>query len=175
MFKIIVLVLLVALVGLLVAAAFRPDSFRIERRIRIGAAPEKIFPLIDDFHRWTAWSPWENKDPALRRDYSGAASGKGAVYAWEGNSQVGTGRMQIVESTPPSQLRIQLDFLKPFPARNMAEFSLQAAGDETDVVWAMYGPQPYLARLMGLFFSMDQLVGRDFEQGLANLKAAAES
>jgi hypothetical protein len=175
MLKIVVLVLLVALVGLLVAAAFRPDTFRIERSIRIKAAPEKIFALIDDFRRWTVWSPWERKDPALQRDYSGAASGEGAAYAWQGNSKVGHGRMQIVESTPPSRIRVRLDFLKPFEAHNTAEFTLRPDGDETEVSWAMYGPQPYLSKLMGLVFSMEKLVGKDFESGLANLKASAES
>lgn len=169
-----VLVLL-AVVGLLVAAAFRPDSFRIERSITINAAPEKIFALIDDFRRWTAWSPWERMDPALQRDYSGAASGEGAAYAWQGNSKVGQGRMQIIESTPYSKIRIQLDFLKPFEAHNTAEFTLQPSGTETLVRWAMYGPQPYLSKLMGLVMNMDKLIGKDFESGLANLKASAES
>ncbi|WP_313914983.1 SRPBCC family protein [Tahibacter sp.] len=175
MFTIIFWVIVVAVAGLLITAAFRPDSFRIERRIRIGAAPDTIFALIDDFRRWTAWSPWENRDPALKRDYSGPASGRDSAYAWEGNSKVGKGRMQIVESTPYSRIRIQLDFLKPFEAHNTAEFALQPDGDSTDVVWAMYGPQPYLSKLMGLVVSMDTLVGKDFESGLANLKARAES
>jgi hypothetical protein len=175
MFTIIFSVIAVAIAGLLIAAAFRPDAFRIERRIRIEATPDTIFALIDDFRRWTAWSPWEKMDPALERDYSGPPSGKDAAYAWEGNNKVGKGCMQIVESTPYSRIRIQLDFLKPFEAHNTAEFTLQPAGDETDVVWAMYGPQPYLSKLMGLVVSMDTLVGKDFENGLANLKASAES
>ncbi len=175
MFTIIVWIVVVAIASLLIAAAFRPDSFRIERRIRIKAAPATIFALIDDVRRWTAWSPWEKMDPALRRDYSGPASGQDAAYAWEGNNKVGKGQMRIIESTPPSRIRIQLDFLKPFEAHNTAEFTLQPLGDETEVVWAMYGPQPYLSKLMGMVVSMDKLVGKDFENGLANLKASAES
>ncbi|HWU53317.1 MAG TPA: SRPBCC family protein [Tahibacter sp.] len=175
MFKLIALIVVVVVVGVLVAAAFRPESFRIERSIRIKAPPEKIYAFIDDFHRWTAWSPWEKLDPALKRDYSGAASGKDAVYAWKGNSKVGQGRMQIVEATPHSRIRIQLDFLKPFEAHNTAEFTLQPVADGTEVHWAMYGPQPYFSKLMGLFFNMDKMIGKDFEAGLASLKAGAES
>jgi hypothetical protein len=175
MLKIIFLVIALAIAGLLIAAAFRPDAFRIERRIRIKAAPATIFALIDDFRRWTAWSPWEKMDPALKREYSGPASGLDSAYAWEGNNKVGKGQMRIIESTPPSRIRVQLDFLKPFEAHNTAEFTLQPLGEETEVVWAMYGPQPYLSKLMGMVFSMEKLVGKDFEKGLADLKASAES
>lgn len=174
MLKIILLLVLVAIVVALIAAAFRPESFRIERSITIAAAPEKIFALIDDFRGWMAWSPWEKKDPAMQREYSGPANGKGAAYAWRGNGQVGQGRMQIVESVPYSLIRVQLDFVKPMEAHNMAEFTLQEEGGATRVRWAMYGPQPYLAKLMGLVFSMERMAGKDFESGLADLKAAAE-
>jgi hypothetical protein len=175
MLKIILLVLIVAIAGVLIAAAFRPDAFRIERSIRIKAAPEKIFAFIDDFHRWTAWSPWEKLDPAMKREHSGAASGKDAMYAWEGNGKVGKGSMQIVESVPHSKILVQLHFLKPMDTRSTAEFTLRPDGDTTDVNWAMYGPQPYLSKLMGLFFNMDKMIGKDFESGLAALKSVAES
>lgn len=175
MLKIIVLILIIAIAGVLVAAAFRPDAFRIERSIRIKAAPETIFAFIDDFRRWTAWSPWEKLDPALKRDYSGATSGKDAAYAWEGNGKVGQGRMAIVESVPCSKIRIKLDFIKPFEAHNMAEFTLRPDADGTEVHWVMHGPQPYLSKLMGLVFNMDRMIGKDFETGLANLKSAAEA
>ncbi|TDR39991.1 polyketide cyclase/dehydrase/lipid transport protein [Tahibacter aquaticus] len=175
MFKIIVLVVIAAIAAALVAAAFRPDSFRVERSIRIKASAEKIYAYLDDFHRWTAWSPWEKLDPALAREYSGSTSGKGAIYAWQGNNKVGQGRMEIIESVPHSRLAIKLDFLKPFEAHNTAEFTLKPVGDEIALNWAMSGPQPYLFRLMGLFVSMDKMVGKDFEAGLAALKASAES
>ncbi|HSX59359.1 MAG TPA: SRPBCC family protein [Tahibacter sp.] len=175
MLKIILLVVLVAIAALLVAAAFRPDSFRIERSITIKAAPEKVFALIDDFHRWTAWSPWEKLDPAMKREHSGSASGKDAVYAWEGNGKVGKGSMQIVESVPHSKVLIQLHFIKPMDTRSHAEFTLRPGGDTTEVNWAMYGPQPYMSKLMGLVFNMDKMIGKDFEKGLADLKSAAES
>jgi Polyketide cyclase / dehydrase and lipid transport len=174
MFKSIVLTLAIAVVIVLGYAVSQPDSFRVERTISIKAASEKVFPLINDFHHWTQWSPWENIDPALKRTYSGADSGKGTVYAWEGNDKVGAGRMEITDSSAPSKIVIKLDFLKPFEAHNTAEFMLQAKGDTTDVTWAMFGPSPFMAKLIGVFMSMDQMVGKDFETGLANLKVAAE-
>ena len=174
MLKYILLIVVLALVALLIAAAFRPDTFRVERAIQINAPADRIYPLIDDFHRWTAWSPWEKRDPALKRDYSGAASGKGAVYAWEGNKDVGQGRMEILEAVPPSRIVIKLDFLKPFEAHNTAEFTLQPAGGGTELRWVMHGPQPYLFKLMNLLFNMDKMVGKDFEAGLASIKAIAE-
>lgn len=161
-------------VGLLIYAATLPDTFRIERSATIEASPATVHTYINDFHRWTAWSPWEKKDPAMQRTHSGAPAGKGAVYAWDGNSDVGQGRMEIVESNEPSSVRIQLDFLKPFEAHNTAEFTLAPAGNGTQVTWAMHGPAPYLSKLMQVFVSMDRMVGPDFEAGLANLKRVAE-
>ena len=162
------------LAGFLAYAATKPDSFEITRSAEIKAPPEKIFPLISDLKGWSAWSPWEKLDPAMKRAHSGAASGKGAVYEWAGNKEVGTGRMEIVEASPPTAVRIKLDFLKPFEAHNYAEFTLEPKGDATNVTWAMYGPNNYLSKLMSVFFSMDSMVGKSFETGLANLKAAAE-
>ena len=174
MLKIIGLAVVALIVVLLVYAAMKPDTFRIQRTATINAPADKIFPFINDFHNWTAWSPWEKMDPALKRTHSGTTSGKGAVYEWEGNNQVGQGRMEISDTSPPSHLLIKLDFLKPFEAHNTAEFTLNGGGPSTNVTWAMYGPQPYLAKVMSLFFSMDTMVGGQFEQGLANLKSIAE-
>jgi hypothetical protein len=165
---IIAVVLIAAVLGY---AATRPDTFRTQRSITIAAPPDKIFPFINDFHQWIAWSPWEKLDPALKRSFSGATSGKGAVYEWEGNNQVGQGRMEISDTSPPFQVLSKLDFLKPFEAHNTAEFTLKGGGNSTDVTWAMYGPQPYMAKVMHLFFDMDKMVGRQFEQGLANLNS----
>ncbi|MCM5679746.1 SRPBCC family protein [Schlegelella sp. S2-27] len=161
-------------IGVLIYAATLPDTFRIERSTTIDAPPATVHPYINDFHRWTAWSPWEKKDPAMQRTHSGAPAGKGAVYAWDGNSDVGQGRMEIVESNEPSRVQIQLDFLKPFEAHNTAEFTLAPAGSGTLVTWSMHGPAPYLSKLMQVFVSMDRMVGPDFEAGLANLKRVAE-
>jgi uncharacterized protein YndB with AHSA1/START domain len=174
MLKKVALVLVLAIAALLIFAATRPDTFRVERTARINAPAEKIFALIDDFHRWGAWSPYEKLDPAMKRSFGGAPSGKGATYAWEGNSQAGAGHMEIVESAPSSKVAIKLDFIQPFEGHNMAEFTLQPQGGATQVTWAMHGPSPYVARLMGIFFNMDQMIGKDFEAGLANLKTATE-
>lgn len=161
--------------GVLVAAAMKPDSFRVERSAVILAAPDKVHALIDDFHAWTAWSLWEKIDPGLKRTYAGPQKGVGAVYGWEGNKKVGRGRMEILESAPASRVKIKLDFLEPFEAHNTAEFTLQPAGvNGTSVNWAMYGPSNFMAKLMQVFMSMDRLVGKDFEKGLAAMKAAAE-
>jgi hypothetical protein len=160
--------------GVLAYAATRPDSFRIERSAVIQAPPEKIYAQIIDLRAWAAWSPWEALDPAMKRSYSGPQSGKGAASAWEGNSKVGSGRMEVILADAPSKVAMKLDFFKPFEAHNGSEFTLVREGDATRVVWAMFGPSPFAARLMGLFFSMDRMVGGQFEQGLANLKAVAE-
>lgn len=173
MFKIILLIVIVALVAVLGLAATRPDVFRVERSTSIKAAPEKIFPLIADFHQWAAWSPWEKMDPAMKRTFSGAASGKGAVYAWEGNSKVGAGRMEVTDAVP-SKITLQLDFIKPFEGHNIAEFTLTPNGETTNVTWAMHGPAPFISKLIGLFCNMDKMIGKDFETGLANMKVAAE-
>ena len=174
MLKTIAIVVLVLVGALLAFAATKPDTFRVQRAASIKAPPEKIFPLINDLHSWGAWSPWEKLDPAMKRTHSGAASGKGAVYEWKGNREVGAGRMEIVAASPPSAVRIKLDFLKPFEAHNFAEFTLEPKGDATNVTWAMYGPNTYVSKLMSVFFSMDRMVGKYFESGLANLKAATE-
>jgi uncharacterized protein YndB with AHSA1/START domain len=167
-------VVVVLIVALLVFAATKPDTFRVQRSTSIKAPPEKIFALINDYRSWGAWSPWEKKDPAMKRTYSTATSGKGAVYAWEGNKDVGHGRMEIAESVPPSKVGVKLDFIKPFEAHNIVEFTLQPVGDSTNVTWAMQGPTPYFAKIIHVFFDMDRMVGKDFETGLANLKSVVE-
>lgn len=160
--------------ALLLYAATKPDTFRVQRSISINAPPERIFPHINDLTKWGAWSPWEKMDPAMKKTHSGAPQGKGAVCEWGDNNQVGNGRMQILESIPPSKILIKLDFIKPFEAHNAAEFTLTAQDGSTTVTWAMFGPQPYMAKVMGIFINCEKLVGPQFETGLANLKAAAE-
>jgi carbon monoxide dehydrogenase subunit G len=174
MIKIIVAIIVVVLGALFIFASTKPDTFRVQRSMNIQAAPEKIFPHLNDLHNWTAWSPWERIDPAMKRTYSGPASGKNAVYEWEGNNKVGQGRMEIVESVPDSKIVIKLDFIKPFAAHNTAEFTLEPAGDATNVTWAMYGPSPFISKVMQVFISMDAMVGKDFDAGLANLKNLSE-
>jgi carbon monoxide dehydrogenase subunit G len=174
MLKKILIAVVVLIAAVLVYAATRPDTFRVERSAGIKAPPEKVFALVNDFKRWDAWSPWEKKDPAMRRAFGDATSGKGAAYSWEGNKDVGQGRMEITESVPSSKVSIKLEFVKPFEARNTVDFTLQPKGDTTQVTWAIYGPMPYISKLIGIFWSMDSMIGKDFEAGLADLKVVAE-
>ena len=174
MIKTIAIAIVVLIAAFLIYAATKPDTFRVQRAASINAPPEKIFALINDFHSWSSWSPYEKKDPTMKRTLSAATNGKGAVYAWDGNKEIGKGSMVITESSPPSKVTIKLDFVKPFEAHNIVEFTLEPKGDSTNVTWAMHGPNTYLAKVMGIFFSMDRMVGKDFETGLANLKTIAE-
>jgi uncharacterized protein YndB with AHSA1/START domain len=174
MIKTIVIVVVVLLALLLIYAAIKPDSFRVERTTAIKAAPEKVFPLINDIHHWEMWSPWEKGDPTIKRTYSGAASGKGAVYEWKSDKQVGQGRMEIIESSPPSKIVLKIDFIKPMEGHNTIDFAIMPQGDTSVVTQAMYGPSPYISRLMTIFFSMDKMIGSKFEEGLANVKTIAE-
>jgi uncharacterized protein YndB with AHSA1/START domain len=171
---IIVIVIVVLIAALLAFAASKPDTFRIERRASIKAPAETIFPLINDFHSWTSWSPWEKMDPTMKRTYSGAPSGVGAMYAWEGNKTVGKGGMEITHASPPHRVEIKLDFLKPFEAHHTAEFALEPQGDATNVSWAMKGHQAFFFKVMSIFMNMDKMIGKDFEKGLANLKSVTE-
>jgi uncharacterized protein YndB with AHSA1/START domain len=166
--------LVVVVAGILIYAATRPDTFRVQRSASIKAPPEKIFALINDLRGWSAWSPYEKKDPAMKRTFSGPASGKGAVYEWDGDKNVGKGRMEITEVTPPNKVLIKLDFIKPFEGHNIAEFTMEPKGDNTIVTWAMYGPSSFMFKVMGIFMNMDNMIGNDFAVGLANLKAIAE-
>ncbi|HWU81210.1 MAG TPA: SRPBCC family protein [Caulobacter sp.] len=174
MLKIIAIVVVAAVVALLGYAATKPDRFRVARSTVIAAPPERIYALLDDFHEWSAWSPYEKLDPAMTRTYGGPARGLGSTYAWSGDGKAGAGRMEIVEATAPSRLVARLDFSKPMEAHNMAIFTLAPEGDATRVTWAMEGPSPYLFKVMHLVFNVDKMAGKDFEAGLAALKAEAE-
>jgi uncharacterized protein YndB with AHSA1/START domain len=171
---IIAIVLAVAIAIVLILAAMKPDTFSIRRGATINAPPEKIFSLINDFHQWGSWSPWETKDPAMKRSFSGSAAGKGAVYAWDGNKNVGSGRMEILDASSPSKIVIKLDFFTPFEGHNTAEFTMLPQGDATSVDWVMHGPARFISKLMQVFMSFDKMVGKDFEAGLANLKKLTE-
>jgi hypothetical protein len=168
-------IIALALAALLGYAATKPDTFRVQRSATLTAPPERIFPLVNDFHNWASWSPWEKLDPFMKKTHSGAASGRGAVYEWEGNKKVGKGRMEIIEESIPSKITIKLDFFKPFEAHNTAEFTLAGRGDSTDITWAMEnGSQPFMFKVMGVFVNLDNMIGKDFETGLANLKGIVE-
>ena len=171
---IIVVILVVAVVALLAYAATKPDTFTVKRAASIKAPPEKIFPLINDLKAWAGWSPYEKKDPAMKRSFGPITAGKGATYEWAGDKNVGQGHMEILEASPSKKVLIKLDFIRPFETHNMAEFTLDPKGDTTLATWAIYGPSAYITKVMGLFFNMDTMIGKDFEAGLADLKTTAE-
>ena len=166
-------IVVVVIAGILLYAATKPDSFRVQRVVLINAPSDKVFPLINDFKAWPAWSPYEKKDPAMKRSLGAVTAGKGATYAWEVDKNVGQGSMEMIESAP-QKVVIKLDFLKPFEAHNIAEFTLEPKGDGTAVIWAIYGPSPFMSKVIGTFMNFDDMIGRDFEKGLADLKAVAE-
>jgi uncharacterized protein YndB with AHSA1/START domain len=151
------------------------NEFEVTRDVTIAAPPAAVFDLLVDFHRWIEWSPWEDLDPNLTRTYSGAPSGTGAVYEWVGNRKAGAGRMEITAAEPPSRLEIALQFIKPFKSSSTTTFLLDERGEGTHVTWRMVGPKTFMTRVMGVFMSMDKMVGRDFERGLARLSDVATS
>jgi uncharacterized protein YndB with AHSA1/START domain len=171
---IIAIVLAIAIAIILILAATKPDTLTVQRATAIKASPEQIFPLINDFHQWGSWSPYETKDPAMKRSFGGTASGKGAVYAWDGNKNVGSGRMEILDATAPSKIVIKLDFFTPFEGHNTAEFTMLPQGDATNLTWLMHGPAVFVSKVMQVFINLDHMIGKDFEIGLANLKRLTE-
>lgn len=153
--------------------ATRPAEFRIARTRAVAAAPEVVHGLVNDFHKWTQWSPWEGKDPALRREYSGAPAGPGAVYFWSGNKEVGEGRMTITASRPGQSVTVKLEFLKPFTANSTAQFDFAPSGAGTSVTWAMSGRRGFMEKAFSAVCDMDKLIGSEFEKGLTALDQAA--
>lgn len=174
MIKIIAIIFVLLIAGVLVFAATKPDVFQVQRSASIKAPPEKVYALINDFKQWAAWSPWEKKDPGMKRTFGTITAGKGATYAWDGNKDVGKGSMEITEALPSSKIRLKLDFETPFEAHNNVTFTLETRDGLTQVTWLMEGPAPYFAKIIHVFINMDRMVGTDFEAGLANLKSIAE-
>lgn len=174
MFVTIVFIIVALCAALLIYAATRPDTFAVQRSTVIRASPERVFALIDDFRQWAAWSPWEKKDPAMKRNFGASTQGRDAAYAWEGNREVGKGSMTTVESLPPSKIALRLDFERPFEAHNTVTFTLTPQDGGTRVNWAMEGRVPYFAKFLHMVIDMDRMVGKDFEAGLAAMKTAAE-
>lgn len=172
--KIVVAVAVIVLVFVVIVAMQRSE-FRIVRSATISAPPSVLFAHVNDFHRWETWSPWEKLDPAMTRSYEGASSGVGAIYAWSGNEEVGKGRMTITESREDELVRITLEFLEPFAATNTTEFMFTPEGGQTVVTWSMFGEHGFVGKLFSVFMDMDAMVGPDFEKGLGQMKAIAES
>ncbi len=155
--------------------ALRPSGFRVARTANMRAPAPTVFAQVNDFHNWEAWNPWGKLDPAMKQTYQGAPAGTGAVYTWTGNKEVGEGRMTIIESRPNDLIRINLEFFKPFAATNLAEFTFRPEGDQTVVTWSMSGKNNFMAKAIHLFMNMDKMIGGQFEQGLAQMKSAAEA
>lgn len=174
MVRILVTTVLVLVPAVLLVAASRPDHFRVERRLTMHAPAERIFPLVNDLHRHVEWSTWERKDPHMKRAHSGSPSGAGAVYEWDGNGEIGRGRMEIVESSEPRRIVLAMDFLAPMEAHHTAEFVFEPDDAGTTVIWAMYGSQNLVGKLMGLFLDVDRMIGSEFAKGLENLRTLAE-
>ncbi len=172
--KIVLGLIAIAVIALLGLAATRPDRFEVKRTATIKAKPETLSAMVEDFHQWGLWSPWEKIDPNMTRTYGGPDKGVGATYAWVGDNKVGTGNMQITQVSPGREVAFDLHFVKPFKADNLGRFTFMPDGDATLVTWTMEGASPFMAKVMGLFFDMDTVVGKDFEKGLANMKAEAE-
>lgn len=170
---IVVILLAVALV-VVTFASTRPNDFSVTRSAEIKAPADTIFALINDFRQWPKWSPWEKLDPNLKRTLSGTDAGRGSVYEWEGDKKVGAGRMEILDSVPPSRVDIKLSFLKPFKAENRTVFTITPVGGASQVRWEMTGTSNLMFKIMGMFMSMDKMVGNDFEKGLTAMKAEAE-
>ena len=176
MFKKILLVIVALIIILAVLIQFQPSTFSVTRTATIGAPPEKVFELVNDFHNWEKWSPWTTLDPAAKYTYSGSASGSGAVYAWAGNSAVGEGKMTILTSDPFSHVSIELEFIKPFPSTARNDFHFSAKDSGTEVIWTMSGDNNFLSKAFCLFMGgMDKMIGPDFERGLALMKSAVQS
>jgi hypothetical protein len=157
-----------------VIVALQSSEFRVERSASISAPPRAVFAQVNDFHNWEAWNPWGKLDPAMKQSYEGAPAGTGAIYRWNGNKEVGEGRMTIIDSRPSDLIRINLEFFKPFAATNSTEFTFKPAGDRTAVTWSMTGKNNFMAKAVHLFMNMDKMVGAQFEQGLAQMKSVVE-
>lgn len=170
----IIVIVVVLIAAVLAFAATKRNTFHVQRSIKINAPQEKVFALINDFHHWSNWAPQDKEDPDMSRTYSGTPSGMGAVSEWRSSGSAGKGRMSIIESIPPHAVSVQVDFVKPFAAHNINEFTLNPEGSSTNVTWAMHGTNLYVMKLMSIFVNMDRVMGKHFEDGLDNLKTVAE-
>ena len=175
MLKKILIALAVIVVALVVIVALQPSDFRVARSTTISAPPPAVFAQVNDFHKWEAWNPWGKIDPAMKQGYEGAPAGTGAVYTWSGNTEVGEGRMTIMESRPSELVRVKLEFFKPFAATNTADFTFKPEGNQTLVTWSMFGDKNFMAKAVHLFINMDKMIGGQFEKGLASMKSAVEA
>ncbi|MBG1233087.1 SRPBCC family protein [Aestuariivirga litoralis] len=169
-----IIIIVVIVAALLLYGLMQSPSFSVVREADFNASQAKVFDQLNDFRNWTAWSPWEGMDPNLKRTYSGADAGVGAHYAWVGNKKVGEGVMHITQSEKPNRMQLDLNFIKPFQASNITEFTLTPKDKGTHLKWEMRGTRPFLFRVLSFVFDMDKIVGKDFEKGLASIKTIVE-
>ncbi len=171
-----VLVVVAAIMGVFaVIVALQPSDFRVTRTATISAPPAAVFDQVNDLHKWEAWSPWAKRDPNAKNTFEGPSAGTGAVFGWAGNSEVGEGRMTIIESRPDELIRLKLEFIKPFEDTSTTEFKFEPKDGPTLVTWSMYGENNFISKAFCLFMDMDKMIGGDFEQGLAQIKEIAET
>ncbi|MFI5306323.1 MAG: SRPBCC family protein [Polyangiales bacterium] len=175
MFKKILLVLFLIIGGFSAFVASRPDHYHVERSATMAAPADVVYAQVDDLRAWSAWSPWEKRDPDMKKTYEGPERGVGAVYIWQGNQQVGQGKTTITASTPPNALRMETHFIQPFPSVATSGFDLAPSGDHTKVTWSTDGKVAFMGKFFGLFFNMDSIVGPDFDRGLEGIKNVAEA
>jgi hypothetical protein len=168
-------IVLIVIAALLIFVATRPAEFRIHRSADVSASPDFVFSIINDLTQWGRWSPYEKRDPNMKKTFEGPSSGPGAVYMWNGNNDVGEGRLSIVESKRGELVRMKLEFTRPFKAANDVNFKLARSDGGTRVSWIMDGKNNFIMKAMSLLMNMDKMVGNDFEQGLANLDAVAQA
>jgi hypothetical protein len=174
MIKKILLGLVAVIAVLLILAAFRPAVMVVERSVTVAAPPSAVFAVVNDFRRWDEWSPWAKLDPEMKKTFEGPDAGVGAVYRWSGNNEVGEGSMTLIGSAPDQKIDITLAFVRPFPGESDVQFLFAPEGDNTKVTWAMQSPQPFIARLIGLFVNFEKMCGEQFSQGLGDLKKIVE-
>ena len=172
---IILTVLAVLLVVLIVVVSTRPSEYKVARSTVVNAPAATVFPQVNELKKWEAWNPWGKIDPNMKLTYSGPASGVGAVYAWVGNSDVGEGQGTIMESRPNELVQLKLEFFKPMAGVGTAAFTFKPQGDKTEITWTMSGQNNFIGKAMCMIMNMDKMIGSQFEKGLADLKAAAET
>lgn len=174
MLKKIAAVLGLAVVAVLIVASTKPNTFHVERKVLIKAPPEKIFPWLENPQKTAEWSPWEKKDPAMKKTFSGPPKGVGAAYAWDGNKEIGAGRLELTEVVVPKKVVMNLDFIRPMEGHNIAGYEVAPVAGGSEVTWYITGPSPFISKIMCVFMNMDKMIGAEFEKGLSDLKALAE-
>lgn len=171
MFKMIFFGLLLAGAAFAAYVAMQPSQFAVERSAVIAAPPAAVFSQVNDFHKWQEWSPWAKLDPNAKAVFDGKDQGEGASFAWQGNREVGSGKMTITESKPDERITMKLDFTAPMTASNITVFTFKPEGQGTRMTWTMSGENNFVGRAICMFMDMDKMVGTKFEEGMKNINA----